>query len=341
MMGHSVVFPFSPHREFIKSVQRGPSFILRLLRRFEIALHFGDWAVRLTRALGIRPTVKTTYLRVEGNGRGLGGTHLSIAYASDFHAGPTTDPEVLRSACAALRAEDPDILLLGGDFVNFTPREIDLLLPELASIPARLGRFAVLGNHDWLADPSYITDRLQHAGIEVLTNRNVRLPPPFEHVWICGLDDHWCGRPDGRGAFAGADGFRIVLMHAPSGLLDIGDHRFDLAFCGHTHGGQIALPGGRPLVLPNGALSRRYARGRFQLTSERTLVVSVGVGCALLPLRVHADPEVIACTLTWLESSASPAAEAFSREERPVETAGGADAATISAPLDRYSPDPS
>ena len=76
-------------------------------------------------------------------------------------------------------------------------------------------------------------------------------------------------RPGGRdpsereaAALSGADGIRVVLMHAPSGLLDLGAKHFDLALCGDTHGGQLALPGGVPIVVPHGRLSRRYSRGR-------------------------------------------------------------------------------
>jgi predicted MPP superfamily phosphohydrolase len=223
---------------------------------------------------------------------------FTLAFAADFHAGPTTDPTVLREACAALRAAAPDVLLLGGDFVTFAPSEVDWLAHELGSIPAPLGRFAVLGNHDWWADGPYITRTLEAAKVRVLTNRSVQLGPPFQHVWICGLDDHRYGRPDAVGALTGAEGVRIVLMHAPSGLLDLGEERFDLALCGHTHGGQLALPGGVPIVLPHGRLSRRYARGRFDLAEGRTLVVSVGVGCVVLPLRLFADPEIVVCNLT-------------------------------------------
>jgi hypothetical protein len=156
----------------------------------------------------------------------------------------------------------------------------------------------VLGNHDWLTDPRHISESLEGVGIPVLTNRNVRLGRPFDRVWICGLDDHLHGHPDAEAAFAGADGIRIVLMHAPSGVLDIGANRFDLALCGHTHGGQMALPGGIPIAVPNGALSRRYARGLYSLASGGTLIVSVGVGCVGLPLRTYADPEIILCTLS-------------------------------------------
>lgn len=279
----------------------GPSLTLRLVRRLESALHFGDWTVHLARAVGFRPSIRTHRLEIQSR-RHYTGPPLTIGYASDFHAGPTTDPEALRLACAALGDLDADIVLLGGDFVNFASRDLEPLLPELAAVRARYGRFAVLGNHDWLADAKYISDHLEGIGIEVLTNRNRRLPPPHDHVWVCGLDDHWCGAPDAKLAFDGAEGFRILLMHAPSGLLDIGQAPFDLAFCGHTHGGQIALPGGRPIVLPNGELSRRYHRGRYEVGEDRTLVVSVGVGCALVPIRIHADPEVIGCTVAWGEA---------------------------------------
>jgi len=71
---------------------------------------------------------------------------------------------------------------------------------------------------------------------------------PFTNVSLCGLDDHGSGRPDADAAL--------------SGLLDLASRPFSLAFCGHTHGGQIALPDGRPVVVAHGALSRRYNQGR-------------------------------------------------------------------------------
>jgi predicted MPP superfamily phosphohydrolase len=263
----------------------------------EALIYRGGWPFRLARALGVRPEVRTTCHWIPISNGLVPITPLRIAYASDFHAGPTTDPATLRAGCAALRAAAPDVLLLGGDFVTVVPSEIEWLAHELGSIPAPLGRFAVLGNHDWCSDVSHIIRTLEAAGIRVLINRNVRLGHPFQQVWICGLDDHESGRPDAGSALADADGFRIVLMHAPSGLLDLGKERFDLALCGHTHGGQIALPGGIPIVVPHGRLSRKYPHGRFDLGGGRTLVVSVGLGCVVLPLRVFARPEIVVCHL--------------------------------------------
>ena len=127
---------------------------------------------------------------------------LTVAFASDFHAGPTTDPEILRRACDALRASAPDVLLLGGDFVSLDVHQIDWLAPLLGSFEAPMGRFAVLGNHDLWYGADHIVRALEAAGIEMLTNRNRRLPPPFHDIWLCGLDEFTMGTPDARAALS-------------------------------------------------------------------------------------------------------------------------------------------
>jgi predicted MPP superfamily phosphohydrolase len=278
-------------------VRTGDSRLARLMSRLEGRLFQGGWPVRLARAVGLRPQVRTvSHVLTLGPSAG-GMPPLRIGYGSDFHAGPVTDPSVLQAACASLRAMAPDLVLLGGDFVTGRPDELGWLAHELGSIPAPLGRFAVLGNHDRWSGIGRIIEQLEAAGIRVLVNENVQLPAPYDRVWVCGLDDHTTGWPDAAAAFRGADGVRVVLTHAPSGLLDLGGERFDLALCGHTHGGQLALPGGVPLVVPEGRLSRRYPRGRFAIAGGGTLIVSVGLGCVVVPVRAFADPEIIACTL--------------------------------------------
>jgi predicted MPP superfamily phosphohydrolase len=167
----------------------------------------------------------------------------------------------------------------------------------LGKVHAPLGRFAVLGNHDHWAGAAIVVRHLEDAGIEMLTNRAVALPPPYDDISVCGLDDHMAGEPDAARAFAGAAALRVVLMHAPSGLLDINPQRFDVAFCGHTHGGQIALPNGRPIIVAHGPLSRRYNAGRYALNPHGTLLVSRGVGCGTLPIRWNAPSSVFLCRI--------------------------------------------
>ena len=222
---------------------------------------------------------------------------LRIKFASDFHAGPSTPPKAIDNALEQLARIDADVLLLGGDFVSLRAEYARDLAQRLAAIPAPFGRYAVLGNHDHWSGAEAVTAHLEAAGITVLTNRGIRLPDPFADVSICGLDDHTSGVPDADIACAGAGSTCIVLMHAPSNLLDVGDRMFAVAMCGHTHGGQIALPNGRPLKVAHGPLSRRYNAGRFELDDGRVLLVSRGIGCSTVPVRLNSPPAVMMCTI--------------------------------------------
>ncbi|HEU4615319.1 MAG TPA: metallophosphoesterase family protein, partial [Kofleriaceae bacterium] len=230
---------------------------------------------------------------------------LRVAFASDFHAGSTTHPRLLASACDALASCEPHIVLLGGDFVTMRASSIHELAKRLERIPAPHGKFAVLGNHDLRADRATVIEALRDAGVRVLANEHAVLPPPYHDTAICGLEDATRGHPRADHALDTPASRRIVLMHSPEGLHAIGERAFDLAFCGHTHGGQIALPWGTPVVLPPGRLNRRFHKGRFDLRREppresrgrRALLVSGGVGCSTIPVRLFAAPEVHLCLI--------------------------------------------
>jgi uncharacterized protein len=260
------------------------------------------WAAALAYRTGLQGHFETSTLVVDAGRRARhpGAQPLRIAFASDFHAGATTHPALLSTACGALASLEPDVLLLGGDFVSVRAAYIDRLAPRFAEIPAPFGKFAVMGNHDLRANRAQVVRALERAGIQLLTNAHQTLRPPFHDVTICGLDDPTRGNPRADLALDGAPGTRIVLMHSPDGILSIGDRAFDLALCGHTHGGQIAAPWGQPLVVPSGRFSRQYCSGRFELegTRPRMLLVSRGVGCSTIPVRLFAPPQVHLCLIT-------------------------------------------
>jgi predicted MPP superfamily phosphohydrolase len=222
---------------------------------------------------------------------------LTIAFASDFHAGPTTHPALFDALLGQLERERPDVLLLGGDYVSFDAANIDGLRGFLARARAPLGTYAVMGNHDVWNGSGHLAAVLEAAGVQVLVNRNAALPAPFGQVSICGIDDPWTGDPCAEATFLGAGAVRIFLMHSPDGLWRLGRQRFDLGFAGHTHGGQIVRRNGAPLKRPSGPYSRDYAHGRFEIADNGPLFVGRGIGCAGIPLRMNADPELLICTL--------------------------------------------
>ena len=124
-------------------------------------------------------------------------------------------------------------------------------------------------------------------------------------MWLCGLDDPTRGDARADCALDDVPGTRVVLMHSPDGLLTIGERPFDLALCGHTHGGQVVLPTGHALYMPEGNLNRKFPRGLYRLGPDgrRTMLVSSGVGCSTIPVRLFAQPEVHLCTLVRDEAA--------------------------------------
>jgi predicted MPP superfamily phosphohydrolase len=294
----SVALPKSADRRIERS-RRTLEFLLDGIFRPK------GWAAALAYRIGLQGRIRTSTMTLRARrsespaAADSDRRPLRIAFASDFHAGATTDPRLLVEAFAALAALNPDVLLLGGDFVTVRARYIDQLAPLIAAIRAPHGKYAVLGNHDLRANRLLVTSELERAGVEMLANRHVTLASPFDDVSICGLDDPTRGSPRADLALERATGTRIVLMHSPQGMEELEDHPFDLALCGHTHGGQIALPSGTPVVVPEGQLNRRYPSGRFDVggPGARTLLVSRGVGCSTVPVRLFAAPEVHLCLI--------------------------------------------
>lgn len=223
---------------------------------------------------------------------------LRVAFASDLHIGPTTSARTLDRAFELLREAAPDVLVLGGDYVflEATRAVADELAARVAEVPARV-KVAVLGNHDLWTHHGRLESALARAGAAVLVNDALRLPPPHEDVAVLGLDDPWTGRPDARRALAAAGGApaRIAVCHSPDGLPFVAECGVSLLLAGHTHGGQIALPGPRPIVVP-GPLGKRFPFGLHR-AGDVTLFVSRGVGATEVPVRLHAPPDVAVLTL--------------------------------------------
>jgi predicted MPP superfamily phosphohydrolase len=223
-------------------------------------------------------------------GRG-GRAALKVAFVSDLHIGPLTSTRLLENVFAALAAHRPDVLVMGGDYVSLevTAAKAQRLERLVASVPAAT-KLAVLGNHDLWTDHAVVERALEAGGARVLVNEAVRLPGAHDDVAIVGIDEPWSGAPDAERAFAGADApVRLAVAHAPEGIPFVQHRGASLLLCGHTHGGQVALPGG-PVVV-HGPLGRKYPTGLYDVGGMH-VYVSRGVGNVDLPLRVNAPSEV-------------------------------------------------
>ena len=230
---------------------------------------------------------------------------LRLAQLSDLHAGPLIGLETLRRWRELTERERPELLLFTGDLVDSRPEELEPLLVAFAGFQPPLGRFAVLGNHDYFDDPRPIWRDLEATGIRCLENAAALVQRGGSTLALVGLQDPMArnGRfsrmvfgPGPRPAEATRDlppeAFRLCLNHRPSeweAALAAGAR---LTLSGHTHGGQInPIPGFSSAHLIGPRTDGLYRQG------EDLLYVSRGLGVVGLPIRIGAPPEIAILTL--------------------------------------------
>jgi predicted MPP superfamily phosphohydrolase len=223
----------------------------------------------------------------------LGGK--TLVHISDIHVGPRVDDDYVVGTFERIRALQPDIVVVTGDFVSFHDNVFEQAEASYRHFPkGRLATLGVLGNHDYGPAWSHPTiaqrliDVLQPFGISMLRNQ----VHDVDGLQIAGLDDLWADRFAPADAFAGLDDRRaaIVLSHNPDTVdLPGWDGYEGWILSGHTHGGQCKPPFLPPPLLP--VLNRRYTAGEFELSGNRRLYISRGVG-HLLRVRFNVRPEV-------------------------------------------------
>jgi uncharacterized protein len=216
-----------------------------------------------------------------------------IALVTDLHHSPGVPTWWLEEIAERANALRPDLIVLGGDFVSHSPRDLDGLAGPLRRFAARDGIVAVLGNHDhWVGDRE-VTAVVTGCGIEVLTNRHQLIRRGSGTLAVAGVDDFKHGAVRLDDALGGVDARvpRILLSHNPdlAGYLPP-DLRVDVMLSGHTHNGQLHVPGIGPLTVPS-QFGRRYLHGLTR-AGETWVYVSAGVGTAAVPFRWGNPPEV-------------------------------------------------
>ena len=224
---------------------------------------------------------------------------VTIAQISDLHLGPLVPAAAVRAAVDLVLALRPDIAVVTGDFVSRLDRgEAESIVREMDRLRAPLGAFASLGNHDHWTNAATVADAVARSGLTLVRNASAPVRRGGETLHVAGVDDVWENKHDLATALRGVprDGCAVLLAHEP----DFADHaatdgRVALQLSGHSHGGQVRLPGRGALVLP--PHGRMYPEG-LRRVGAMALYTNRGVGVIAPPVRVNCRPEVTLLELT-------------------------------------------
>lgn len=222
----------------------------------------------------------------------------TLLQLSDLHV--DMDEANLHAVIETVRELDYDLCVITGDYRRDTWGDINpamdgmrRLRPHLKGTP-----LAILGNHDSVM----MVPEMETMGYRLLMNESLRIERGGEALWIAGVDDPHLYRTHDLAAATRdipADALSLLLSHTPEIHIDAAQAGFDLYLCGHTHGGQLCLPGGMPLTL-DAKIPRRLGRGLWTQDAMQGYTTT-GAGTSILNVRLNCPPEV-----TLHQLSASP-----------------------------------
>jgi len=167
---------------------------------------------------------------------------LRIVQISDLHGKEFRDNRLVQK----VNSLEPDILVITGDVIDRYHPDYSYIERVLGPMRVRLGKFMVCGNNEYSFNLSTERmDRSYHkAKVTVLHNRSHRIDYRNDHLWLVGVDDPNKGRDDLNLALKGTDGApKILLAHSPEIIDKAKACKIDLVLAGHTHGGQVNIPG--------------------------------------------------------------------------------------------------
>lgn len=225
-----------------------------------------------------------------------------VAIADTQPAGPHQSLAQLARVVELANQQNGDMIVLLGDYVSETLLKTRFIDPEdsiplFAALDAPMGVYGVLGNHDWRWDGRRMVSLLRDAGVIVLEDQAVLAAGGGHAAWIGGVADRDTRRPDIAGTLSQVDDSAPVLLltHNPDVFPDV-PQSVALTLAGHTHGGQVDLPVVGRMIVPS-RYGQRFAYGHI-VEEGRNLLVSSGIGTAILPVRFRVPPEIAVIELT-------------------------------------------
>jgi predicted MPP superfamily phosphohydrolase len=191
----------------------------------------------------------------------------------------------------------PDLILLGGDYVHYHSQYIKPAFLELGKLRADYGVNGVLGNHDHRADASFTRTMMAQQGICSINNQSVWVKKGCDNIKIGGVGDFWEDRQILGNTLnnLSKSQFAILVSHNPDYLESFNSDLIDLTLLGHTHGGQVTFFGLWAPILPS-AYGLKYRYGLIDRGTTRSYISS-GIGTGTLPFRFFCRPEIVVITL--------------------------------------------
>jgi predicted MPP superfamily phosphohydrolase len=225
---------------------------------------------------------------------------FTIAHLSDLHRGPYMSEQLIREAADTAMLYAPDMIVLTGDHISLSAKYARSFADGITGLRAQYGIYGVLGNHEYWTDRvERVTDVYRDAGIRMLINEAVPITVGNTLWWLCGVDDMWEGEPDLDKTLSDVpeEHFRLLLCHEPDYADAAGSHGIPLQLSGHSHGGQVRLPGIGAVRLPVYAFKYPY---RLQTVpgTKTQVYTTTGVGVTFPPIRINCRPEVAIVKLT-------------------------------------------
>lgn len=217
-----------------------------------------------------------------------------IVFISDIHAGDSFHQNRVDSLINQVNALKPDLILLGGDYVDGDSEYVQPTFKSLSKLKAPLGVFAVLGNKD----PQYDTlEAIPQHGLTYIGNKGTWIKEDGSRIRLGGVGDFNNGVQllGYTTSVVSTQDFVILLTHNPDYFPLVDKSKVDLVFSGHTHGGQVTFFG---IWAPSthSVYGNKYRTGVIE-EGGSTLIVSNGIGTTILPLRFFARPQIIVTTL--------------------------------------------
>jgi predicted MPP superfamily phosphohydrolase len=169
---------------------------------------------------------------------------LKLVHFSDLHLGFYFEVRDLERVVEIINLQQPDIICFTGDLIDEVYDYFPEMIPILKKLKAPLGKYAIVGNHDYLTDVQQVIKALEASDFKVLINQSVRVSLHGENIYIAGIDDALRGKPKAEKALAGGgeNDFTILLAHEPDFADMSSRYPIQLQLSGHSHGGQIRLP---------------------------------------------------------------------------------------------------